>query len=278
MSLKKETQQQLEKYNVSPNKVLGQNFITDKTYIEKLINASEIDKESLVLEIGPGTGNITKEIAKKAGEVIAIEKDKEMVNILKDALLEYRNIKLIEGDVLKYDFSSIIKNQYSVISAPPYYLTARLFRKFLEESKNPPKTMAIIIQKEVAKKITAKPPKNNLLAVSIKLYSNSKIEALVPKGSFWPTPKVDSAILILKDIKKPNIDEKAFFGLIRAGFSSSRKKLSTNLSKYYKISKKEAQKLLKEADINENSRAENLSINQWKLLLKHIESESNTLK
>lgn len=276
--MQRETVKQLlEKHGISPNKVLGQNFLTDQNTIHAFIDSAEISKKDTVVEVGPGTGEITKELAKRAGRVIAVEKDSNMVKILRDELKEYKNVEIIEEDILK--FKMLNENQrsnpekaitYKLIGAPPYYLTGRLFRKFLEEAGNKPELIAVIIQKEVAEKITAQPPRSNLLSISVQLYGVPGFVKKVPKGLFWPQPKVDSAILTVKNITTPAIDEKKFFRVLRAGFSSPRKQLLGNLAGELGIERQEVIEILKKHGISHKQRAETLSATDWKNIAKDL--------
>lgn len=265
--MKPETlKQKLQKYGISPNKVLGQNFLIDKKAVDLLIESAEIKKDDVVVEVGPGTGVITEELTKHAGEIFAIEKDPKMVALLKDEFKNKNNIRIIEEDILEFSISSFQfpKNtRYKVVGNPPYYLTARLFRYFLEETENTPSTVALIIQKEVAEKIASKPPKMNLLAVSVQLYGRAKVIKKVPRNSFWPQPEVDSAILVISDIKKPGVDEKDLFRMVRAGFSNPRKQLANNLSSHLNIKKDETEKRLLSLNIDPKRRAETLTIQDW---------------
>ena len=291
MSLKSEIQQLLNKYEITPNKVLGQNFLIEKRYILDLIVAAEISKDDTILEVGPGTGEITKELATRAKKVVAIEKDPNMVRILKNELRGFENVKIVQEDILKFsiipersrrsgingagngpacaeDTADRQFSNYKLVGAPPYYLTGRLFRKFLEDIKDPPQTIAVIIQEGIAEKIMAQPPKSSLLAISVQLYGRAMMKKRVPKDAFWPKPNVNSAILTISDIKKPKINEKEFFRVLKAGFSSPRKQLAVNFARELKISRPDVENLLKKADINPSARAETLKLEDWLRLAK----------
>lgn len=277
--------QLLEKYNIHPNKVLGQNFLVEKKYIDDLVDTAEVGEEDIIVEVGPGTGEITKELAKRAEQVIAVEKDPALVRLLKNELAGYHNIDIKKGDILKWqpaqdhndnnndydrkELWSSSNSHYSswkLVGAPPYYLTTRLFRHFLEEVEIKPQQIALIIQKEVAEKIVVRPPEMNLLAVSVQVYGEPKIVETAPAHAFWPRPDVDSAILTIKNIRPsimdhiegPNIESEKFFKLVRAGFSSPRKKLSNNLH----LSPEQ----FKKADIDPSRRPQTLSVKEWKML------------
>jgi 16S rRNA (adenine1518-N6/adenine1519-N6)-dimethyltransferase len=254
--------QLLKQYNLRPNKVMGQNFLINQKALLEIVQTADISKQDNILEIGPGLGILTKELAQKAKKIVAIEKDKRMVEILKNVLKDYENIELIHGDVLKTkDFK--LKN-YKVVANIPYYLTSPMTRMFLE-SANPPQEMILMIQKEVAQRICAKPPKMNLLAVSVQFYAKPKIISYVSKSSFWPQPKVDSAIIKISDINKPkNVDIKKFFQIVKAGFSKPRKQLVNNLPR------EATKKALAQCGLSTQARAANLSVSDWRTIARVI--------
>jgi 16S rRNA (adenine1518-N6/adenine1519-N6)-dimethyltransferase len=233
----------LKKYSARPNETLGQNFLIDEAALAKIVEAAELSQNDVVLEVGPGTGILTKELAKRTKKVIAVEKDPKMVEIIKQETKDYNNVEIIEGDILKLDNKEIEKlGPYKVVANIPYYLTSHLIRIFLEPSEvDPPTVMILLLQKEVAERICSTPPDMSLLSVSVQFYAEPKLIDYVPKESFWPVPKVDSAILkIVPQInsERKNIDIKKFFKIVKAGFSQPRKQLLNNFSKSFKIDKK----------------------------------------
>jgi len=270
---------QLNEYNLKPNKRLGQSFLINKKVLQKIIKTANISKNETVLEIGPGLGVLTKELAEEARKVIAIEKDKQMADALKEILKDYKNVEIIVGDILEILRGRALKHttfakivcfkarplDYKVVANIPYYLTSPLIRKFLE-SANPPKEMILLVQKEVAQRICAKPPKMNLLATSVQFYAKPKIISYVSKSSFWPEPKVDSAIIKIITKNSPP-DSKRFFQIVKAGFSHPRKQLANNLSKELNIEKEKIKKALAECNLNIQARAQNLSVKDWKSLM-----------
>jgi 16S rRNA (adenine1518-N6/adenine1519-N6)-dimethyltransferase len=264
----------LKKYQISPSRGLGQNFLADKFALKKLILAAEFEPTDVVLEIGPGIGNLTKELAKKAGKVIAVEKDKRMVGILKETLKGFDNIEVIQEDILKLNPTPYTLSPYKVVANLPFYLTAPVIRKFLE-SKLQPELMVFIVQKEVAQRIAAKPPKMNLLAVSAQFYAKPKIITYVSKKSFWPRPKVDSAIIEISNIKnqKSKIDTSLFFRVARSGFSQPRKQLVNNLSKKLQLDKDKARGWLLKNKIRPEQRAQNLTVEDWINLAKTFDDK-----
>ena len=182
----------LEKYKIHPLKGLGQNFLVNKGAVKRVINAADIKPDEVILEVGPGLGALTKELAKKAKKVIAVEKDRKMVEILKETLKGFENIEIVQGDILKLKLQ--IPKPYKIVANLPFHLTAPVIRKFLE-SANTPKEMTLVVQKEVGQRICARVPDMNLLAVSVQVYAEAKIANYVSKKSFWPQPKVDAAII-----------------------------------------------------------------------------------
>lgn len=259
----------LEKFNAMPSKRLGQNFLTDKNILRKIIAAADIKKSDIVLEVGPGTGILTAELAKKAKKVIAVEKDKKMIEVLAQALKDFKNVEVINQDILKFD----IDKKYKVVANIPYYLTSALIRKFLED-KNQPSQMILMIQKEVAQRICQTPPNMSVLSISVQFYAKPEILFYVSKNSFWPAPKVDSAVIKITPHGRHYEDEalnNLFFKIVKAGFSAPRKQLAGNLSKGLKIKKEEAEKLLLQNNIDPKRRSETLSVEDWKKLTHYID-------
>jgi 16S rRNA (adenine1518-N6/adenine1519-N6)-dimethyltransferase len=262
----------LKKYNLRPSKRLGQNFLISQNVFKKIIKAACLSSKDIVLEIGPGVGNLTQKIAEKAGKLIAVEKDKKMCEILKETLKDFKNVKIIQEDILKFNLKPYVPNAipYKIVANLPYYITAPVIRKFLE-TKNPSQLMILIVQKEVAQRICAKPPKMNLLAVSFQFYAKPEIISYVSKKSFWPCPKVDSAIIkitLKKTLKPVLVDTGLFFKIVRAGFSQPRKQILNNLSKTLKLDKAKVKLWLQKNKIQPLQRAETLSIKDWENLTK----------
>lgn len=222
--------------------------MTNKRILAKIINAANLSKKDVVLEIGPGTGILTLELAKYAKKVIAVEKDKRLCEMLNAR--NAGNVRIINADILDYKLQAI---SYKLIANLPYYITSPVIRKFLETDK-PPQLMVLMVQKEVAQRIVAKPPHMNLLAIAVQFYARPEIISYVSKESFWPVPKVDSAIIKIVPRPIPEIDTKKFFELVKKGFSSKRKMLKNNLGR----------------DIGSNARAQELSIEQWLNLYKML--------
>jgi 16S rRNA (adenine1518-N6/adenine1519-N6)-dimethyltransferase len=265
----------LKKYEVRPFKGWGQNFLIDRSVLRKIIESAELKKSDIILEIGPGIGTLTQELAKKAKKVIAVEKDKKMVEILKETLKGIENVKVIQGDILKLEPKSykLKAKNYKIVANLPYYIVSPVIRKFLELTEVRPLEMILMVQKEVAQRICAKPPDMNLLAVSVQFYAEPKILFYVSKNSFWPRPKVDGAVLKIIPLTNTNrelTNTKLFFKIVRAGFSQPRKQLVNNLSKMLKLDKKKVKNWLLENGIQPSQRAETLSIEDWIKLTKNF--------
>jgi len=253
----------LTQYDSTPSKGLGQNFLIDGHALEKIIAAADLNSEDVIVEVGPGIGVLTQELAKRTKKVIAIEKDQHMVNILQKTLKAYDNVEIICADALQHNLDV---KKYKVIANIPYYITSPLIRKFLESTYKPTEII-LMMQKEVAQRICAKVPDMNLLAVSVQFYASPKIVSYVSKSSFWPAPKIDSAIIKItpKETTK-NIDANAFFSIVKAGFSQPRKQLGNNFSKALKKDREIISAWLSQNNINPMQRAETLSIADWERL------------
>lgn len=257
-------------HQVLPSKRLGQNFLIDKGAVRKIIEAADLQPDDIVLEIGPGLGVLTQELAKEAKKVIAVEKDKNMVEILGETLKEYENIEIINEDIRRSDLpqnygGGRTSQKFKVVGNLPFYLTAPIIRQFLERTDSRCLYAVFMVQKEVGQRICAKPPDMNLLAVSVQFYAEPKIISYVSKKSFWPSPEVDAAVI--KIIPKPqNVQTSGvcmFFKVVKAGFSQPRKQLINNLSNGLKLDKNKVGEWLLKNNIQPAQRAETLSIKDW---------------
>jgi 16S rRNA (adenine1518-N6/adenine1519-N6)-dimethyltransferase len=254
---------------MKPIKYLGQNFLTSRKIVEEIISAADLKPDDVVLEVGPGKGILTEALLEKVsqGRVIAIEKDKRLVEYLRDKFKKQKNLEIIEGDILKFNFTRyrLRVTGYKIVANIPYYITSRFLRSFLQSDFQPSK-MVLMVQKEVAERIVAKNKKESILSISVKVYGQPKIIKKVPAEYFSPRPKVDSAILLIDNISKEffkGIDEKKFFEIVRKGFSSKRKLLKNNL----KLLDTEC---LTKCGIPEKARAEDLSRESWQCLYLNI--------
>ena len=250
---------------------LGQVFLKNKLIINKIIKAGEISQKDLILEIGPGKGALTQALLETKAQIIAIEKDFQLIQFLQERFKNYSNFKLIQGDIRDFlkNKNKIPNTQYKVIGNIPYYLTSYLIQLLLElETK--PKDIILMIQKEVAQRIIAQPPKMNLLAVSVQLYAQPKIITYVPKTAFSPVPKVDSAIIKItpypiKIINKKlkSLTPRYFFKITKASFGQPRKLLINNLVSNLNIKKQDIELIFQKLNFPLQTRAQELSIEQW---------------
>lgn len=264
MDLYSETQMILNQYHLRANKRFGQNFLINQDVLEEIIEKSEIDKNDVVIEIGPGLGTLTRELAKVAKKVIAIELDENMVRILNERPLG-DNIDIIQDDILKVDLEDLIKNYESVkvVANLPYYITTPIIMKLLENRYNI-KSITIMVQKEVGRRICSDPggKEYGAITVSVKYYSDAKIIIDVPKDNFLPSPEVDSCVIKLDVRESPVVnlvDEKLFFEIIKTSFCQRRKTILNSLTANG-IEKEQLKVVLEKLSIDEKLRAENLSI------------------
>src|SRR5258708_2066529 len=250
-----------EKYHKA-RKSLGQNFLKSKPAIKKIIEAGEISSKDVILEIGPGKGVLTEGLLERALQVIAIEKDQELFELLKNKFskkIDSSKLKLLNDDILDFHPGSI--GRYKIIANIPYNITGAILKKFLT-NKNQPERMVLMVQHEVAQRIIGK--KESVLSISVKAYGEPKMVMKVPARYFSPSPKVDSAIISIKNISRKNfiengINEEKFWEIVKKGFAHKRKKLSSNLKSI----------VSKEKELFKDKRAEDLSLKDWILLSKN---------
>ncbi len=273
MNIYEETKFIMKKYNISANKDLGQNFLVDDSVIENIIEVSEIKSEDFVIEIGPGLGTLTSKLVEKAGKVIAIELDKKMIEILNDRFSLYENFKVINEDVLKVDLNNLIKNEndknytVKIVANLPYYITTPIIMKLLEEKLNI-NSITVMIQKEVADRLTEIPGGKNTGAITycVYYYANAQEMMTVPNTSFIPAPKVNSEVIKLDIRKEPPVhlkNEEIFFKVIKASFMQRRKTLLNGLANAGIASKEKIKTILQQLELNENTRGEQLTIEQF---------------
>lgn len=249
-----------------PSKKLGQNFLADKKVLQRIVEAADLKDEDVVLEIGPGTGVLTRAMAPKVKKIIAIEKDPRMITVLKEELSGFKNVEVLRGDIRRLNLQ--LPPRYKVVGNLPFYLTAPIIRKFLEVKEVRPLSLTLVVQKEMGQRICSKPPEMSLLAVSVQVYADVEKLFYVSKKSFWPQPKVDAAVI--KIIPRPPLigDNEKFFKIVKAGFSQPRKQLINNLSKGLKIAKEKTAEWLEKNNLWPAQRAETLSVDDWVHLTK----------
>lgn len=258
----------LKKAGFPPLKRLGQNFLRDRNAVKKVVSASKVGPGDVILEIGPGTGVLTLELAKRAKKVVAVEKDERLQAVLKDALKGFDNVEILGQDARK--MPEMTSKPYKVVANLPFYLASLTIRKFLE-SKNQPRQMTLIIQKEVAQRICARVPDMNLLAASVQFYAEPEIVSFISKKAFWPQPEVDAAIIkIIPKKRRFPVPPDKFFSVVKAGFSQPRKQLLNNLSKKLGTKKEKVKAWLEKNDIQPSQRAETLTVENWVNLTKTL--------
>lgn len=253
-------------------KTLGQHFLKCTWVLSAMIQAADISKEDTILEIGPGTGILTRGLALHAKNVLAIEKDEALAQALRNSLAKegIKNVEIVEGDILKWKLPT--EQKYKIVANIPYYLTSRLFRILLE-AKNPPKTIVFTIQKEVAERIMASHPRMNLLGLSVQAYGRPELIKAVPAECFSPKPKIDSAIIRVSDIserffREQEISPEAFFSLPKHAFTLKRKIILNAIGK--SIPKETREFALKAAGIASARRPETLTLIEWAKLAKEL--------
>jgi 16S rRNA (adenine1518-N6/adenine1519-N6)-dimethyltransferase len=262
-SLLTQTRRLLRQFDLRARKGLGQHFLIDGEVLKRITSAAELTPTDVIVEVGPGLGVLTRELAQKAGRVIAIELDNKLAAALKQTLAPFNNVTIINDDVLKIEPKNLA-TAYKVVANLPYYITSPVLRHFLEASTKP-RLMILMVQKEVAEAIVAKPGEMSLLAVSVQFYGEPRIISPVPAQCFYPAPKVDSAILRINLYPQPRVmvDEGGFFAVVRAGFTAPRKQLVNSLAQGLEVSKSEILPRLETAGITPQRRAETLTLEEW---------------
>ncbi|MEH7125092.1 16S rRNA (adenine(1518)-N(6)/adenine(1519)-N(6))-dimethyltransferase RsmA [Bacillus sp. JJ1532] len=266
----------LEKYGFSFKKSLGQNFLIDTNILRRIVDHAELTEKSAAIEIGPGIGALTEQLAKRSKKVVAFEIDQRLLPILQETLSPYPNTKIIHEDVLKADVRGMIETELAgmddimVVANLPYYVTTPIIMKLLED-KLPIRGIVCMLQKEVADRISAKPGTKDYgsLSIAIQYYTEAETVMIVPKTVFIPQPNVDSAVIRLTKREKPAVsvqNEEFFFQIIRASFAQRRKTLLNNLTSYLPDGKQKKEDILaalEQAEIEPGRRGETLSIEEF---------------
>ncbi len=248
-----------------PDKSLGQHWLTDKMVLAEIAAPADLGIDDVVLEIGPGLGTLTEVLSDSTKLVVAIEFDPQLAKDLSKKNM--KNVEILNADFLHFDLSIMPKN-YKVVANIPYYITAKIVQKLLA-ADNKPEVAALLVQKEVAERLAAKPGNMSILSVSAQVFAEVELGVIVPPEFFTPPPKVDSQVVILKPRRRPlfeNWNEKQFFRVVKAGFSNRRKKLRSSLAGGLSMSKSEAENLLIKSNIDPNLRAQDLTLDDWQRL------------
>ena len=259
----------MKKYGIKPKKSLGQNFLIEPAGLNKVIDAAELQPEDEVLEIGAGLGSLTYLLAQSARQVVAVEIDQAVLPPLREALSNFENVQIIEGDILEKNPDELMQGKdYVVVANIPYYISSAIIRHLMEAA-NRPKRVVKTVQKEVAESVIARDGKMSLLSLSVQVFGQVSMAGVIPAGSFLPAPDVDSAVLKIELYPEPLIplaNEKVFFKIAHAGFSQKRKTLRNSLSGGLGISALQVEEILAKAEINPQRRAETLTISEWNKL------------
>lgn len=278
----------LKKHNFSPNKFLGQNFLIDEKVLEKIIETADIQEGNNVIEIGPGLGVLTQALLAKGANVVAIEKDKDLISALEENLKEFKNFRIVNDDFLQVDLEKICgfllggqasksnleawppsdsskENRFKIVSNIPYYITSPVLRKIMT-AETKPQEIVFLVQREVAERISAKAGDMSVISVFVQFYGTPSVEKIVKPEAFWPAPKVESAILKIVLDKRPvqeGEELKAFWRLVKIGFSSRRKTLANNLAAGFRAKPTEIREMLTKLGFTEKTRAQELSVEDW---------------
>lgn len=274
-----EITQLLKDYGVAPTRGKGQNFLVDHEALMAMVEAANLKPTDAVLEIGPGSGVLTQELATRAKKVVAVELDKKLVQMLKKTTKGAKNLEVVEGDILNFtnqELADRLGGEYQIVANLPYSITGVTLRKFLSQGPKP-KRLVLMLQKEVAQRLAAKPGRLSLPGLQAQLYGEPRIYQIIKKTSFFPVPEIDSAILIIDNIGAgqavaDGLDDKKFWQLAKIGFSSPRKQLFNNLAGGLHITKDLAAQLLKKAKIGPQARAQELSVADWLRLVKNFDA------
>jgi len=278
----------LNQYGLHAKKSLGQHFLIDESVLHSIVSAAELAREDIVVEVGPGLGVLTKELAEKVKRVIAVEADVKLVSALREIVRAFPNVSVVNSDILQTNPDYLLtasgielsKSSYKVVANIPYYITSPILRHFLEASPKP-SLMVVMVQKEVGEAIVAQPGEMGILAVSVQLYGKPTIVDYVAAQSFYPPPKVDSAILQIRLYRQPLVhvpDTDKFFEVVRAGFSAPRKQLRNSLAQGLSISPKEAADLIGRLEIDPQRRAETLNLEEWARVCGVVTDHENATK
>jgi len=266
-----QTKKLLRAFDLKARKRLGQHFLVDGSVLRKIFTAAEITPEDVIIEVGPGLGLMTAELAKLAGWVVAVELDDNLAAMLKEKFASCQSVTIINEDILKIDPTDLLKEpkipipRYKVVANLPYYITSPVLRHFLEAVVKPER-LVVMVQKEVARQIVAKPGDCSVLSIAVQFYGKPTIISYVPARAFYPAPEVDSAILRIDVYPQPPVpvtDEKSFFEVVRAGFTQPRKQIVNSLAQGSGLPKEEVRARLEKAGIAATRRAETLTLDEW---------------
>ncbi len=257
----------LRNHQIKPNKIFGQNFLMNEVVLQDMVDSVPLKPDEAILEVGPGIGNLTERLIQTDHYVLSIEKDKTFLPILRELSKRSKNFRFEIDDILHFNFTEALATYpaYHVVANIPYYITGKIIQLLLAAPRRP-KTITLLIQREVAHNVSAKPGNLNLLALSVQLYGDVKILETVKARDFYPAPKVDSAIIQITLHNKPKYalkDEKKFFRMVRACFAGKRKQIHNTLMNNLKLEKNVVTAMLEKAGVDTKARPQELTIEQW---------------
>lgn len=264
----------LKTFKLRADKRLGQNFLVEESVVRRIAEAAELSPGETVLEIGPGIGTLTQQLALTGADVVAVELDKRLIPVLSHTVGGYENVRVVQGDILKVDIPEVVgKPTFKVAANLPYYITTPIIMNLLEQGL-PVERLVVMVQKEVAQRMTASPGGRDYGAISVAMqyYTEPKIAFIVKAGSFMPAPKVDSAVMVCKRREKPPVDvpdEKIFFRTVAAAFSVRRKMLSNALKNMGGLTGDQVKEWLERSGIDPKRRAETLSLEDFASLARN---------
>ena len=248
-------------------KSLGQHFLVSGRILGRIVRAAALDPDDVVVEVGPGRGILTKELARRAGRVVAVEVDEALADYLTETLDEYRNVEIVRADAREVEIDSLVpvETPYKLVANLPYYAGSPIVRRFLE-APNKPELIVVMMQREVARNMTAAPGDMSVLSVRTQLYGEPRIVSSVPPSAFRPAPKVTSAVIRIDVYREPALaldSTERFMGLVKAGFSSPRKQIHNCLRQTLGPPYERVEDMLGEAGIDPTRRPATLSLSEW---------------
>jgi len=282
----------LKNHHLSPNATYGQNFLMDEEVLDKIAEAARVSSNDCILEVGPGIGNLTRKLLETGAFVLSVEKDPKFFPVLKAIKKDFpKTFRYEIADVLEFNYHSVLSTKYlaclparqaltttfKVVANIPYYITGKILQMLLN-AKHKPNSITVLTQKEVAERIMAKAGELSVLAISVQIFGTPKIFGIVPASSFYPAPKVDSAILRVDISEKPKFkieDEKKFFRVIKACFAGKRKQIHNTLRNNLLLEKNQVKQILASLKINPAARPQELKIEDWIKLVDRISNYSN---
>jgi len=278
----------LRHFDLRARKRLGQHFLIDEEVLKLITSTAELTPSDVIVEIGAGLGVLTKELAKEAGWVVTIELDSKLAALLGQTLASFKNVAIINEDVLKIDPGTLLQEQkewlppaitpsrYKVVANLPYYITSAILRHLLE-ARRKPSLLVVTVQREVAQRLTARPGEMSLLAVAVQFYGRPRIVSHVQPGAFYPSPRVTSAIVRIDLYEEPptSVDDVGkFFDVVRAGFAQRRKQLRNSLSQGLDLPAEAVVEALRRCGLDERQRAQALTLEQWGRLYRELRAQS----